>query len=186
MKYLFIIIQFTISILIFPKNLPAQNSYNINSLLKSDGIYKSKNETEPANGLVYNLIKNKKVKMGNLINGKKHGRWIEWHPDERRLDENYKHGLLDGNISFYYKSGQREWRYTFKNDVLDGIHTKWYINGKKMKEGFFENGKSVGIWVWWDQNGNIIRKEKFPHRKKGAYNEHKEYKLVENIKGTFD
>ena len=149
-------------------------------------IYKSKNETEPANGLVYNLIKNKKVKMGNLINGKKHGKWIEWHPNERRIDENYKHGLLDGTVSFYYKNGQREWRYTFNNDVLDGIHTKWYINGKKMKEGFFENGKSVGIWVWWDQNGNIIRKEKFPHRKKGAYNEHKEYKLVENIKGTFE
>ena len=26
------------------------------------GIYKLKNETEPVNGLVYNLIKNKKVK----------------------------------------------------------------------------------------------------------------------------
>ena len=104
--------------------------------------------------------------MGKVIYGKKHGRWIEWHPNERKLDENYKHGLLDGTSTLFYKNGQREWRYTFNKNILDGIYTKWYRNGKRAVEGLFENGHPSGVWVWRNKLGEITKKKNTHPRKK--------------------
>ena len=51
---------------------------------------------EPAAGLVFSIVNNKKINMGRLIKGKKQGYWLEIHRDERRLEETYKDGQLDG------------------------------------------------------------------------------------------
>ena len=155
--------------------LSAQYYYEIDQLEKYNGIYKLKNENKPVNGIVYTYVSGKKVKMGKIIYGKKHGRWIEWHPNERRLDENYRHGLLEGTTSLFYKNGQREWRYTFNKNILDGIYTKWYRNGKRAVEGLFENGHPSGVWVWRNKIGEITMKKVYPPRRKKVFGKYKQY-----------
>tara|TARA_B100000214_G_scaffold375486_1_gene362083 strand:+ start:874 stop:1437 length:564 start_codon:yes stop_codon:yes gene_type:complete len=139
----------------------------MNSLITIDGIYIKNGDKVPANGTVYHFKKERKYRMGKLINGKKDGTWIEWHHKNRRLQETYKNGILDGSVSLFFQNGQKEWRHTYANGILDGNYTRWYENGHKAMDGFFENGVPVGIWVWKDKNGDIMKKEIYKSREKG-------------------
>ena len=170
-----IIVLKNLTYLLLSGCLGAQYFYEFNQLEKHNGIYRKKNENKPANGIVYAYVNGEEVKMGKVIYGKKHGRWIEWHPNERKLDENYKHGLLDGTSTLFYKNGQREWRYTFNKNILDGIYTKWYRNGKRAVEGVFENGHPSGVWVWRNKLGEITKKKKYPSKKKNVSGKYKQY-----------
>ena len=152
-----------------------QGEFNINSLVNEDNIYKIKGQSDLVTGTVFTILENKKIRMGRLSNGKKNGIWTEWHPNERRLQETYKKGLLDGPVSFFYKNGQKEWRYTYNNGILEGNHTKWHKNGKRAVDGFFESGSPVGVWCWRNKDGKIIKKEIFKKRKKGILNGYNEY-----------
>ena len=163
-------------------NLIAQNFYEIKELKNDNGIYKVKTENKPANGVVYAFVNSKKIRMGMIFNGKKHGRWIEWHPEKRRLDENYEYGLLDGTTSLFYKNGQREWRYTFNKNILDGLYTKWYKNGKRAIEGLFENGHPSGVWVWRNKLGEITKKKIYPSRRKENFGKYKQYLYIQPTK----
>ena len=119
--------------------------------------------------------------MGRVKSGKKHGLWTEIHHYDRRLQETYKNGLLDGFVSLFYANGQKEWRHTYNNGTLDGNYTKWYENGQIAMDGFFEDGLPVGIWLWRDINGKIIKKEIFKKKTKGFISNVKEYVDKENI-----
>ena len=165
----------SIILLLTISNIFSQKELNIRSLINVNGTYKKIGSNELANGSIYDIVKNKKVNMGRLLNGKKHGRWVEIHHDHRRLEETYKHGLLDGSVSLYYKNGQREWRHTYNNGILDGPYTKWYKNGQRSVEGAFENGDAVGLWAWWDKQGKITKKEIFKKGTRGSLTGYKEY-----------
>ena len=106
---------------------------------------------------------------------KKLGYWIEIHRDERRLEETYKDGQLDGSVSLYYKNGQKEWRHTYNHGILDGPYTKWYKNGQRSVEGAFENGDAVGIWAWWNEQGKVIKKEIYKKGTRGYLMGYKKY-----------
>lgn len=166
----FFIILFTISYMF------GQNEFNIRQLRYIDDTYNVKGQSKPVNGIVYDIKNEKKIIMGSLKNGKKHGLWTEWHPRGRRLQETYKNGLLDGSVSLFYKNGQREWRHTYNNGILDGNYNKWHENGKQAVVGFIENGVPVGIWSWRDKEGKIIKKERFNKRTRGILHGFKEYK----------
>ena len=90
--------------------------------------------------------------------------------------------MLDGYVSLFYKTGQREWRHTFNNGQFEGLWTYWYENGQKMKEGSFECGDSTGIWIWWDKNGRVKKEKKYKKRKNGIWTNHNEYVLIEVVK----
>ena len=147
----------------------------MSDLILDNGVYRSKENNLPISGKVHNFYKGRRFLMGNLINGKKEGPWVEWHPIQRQLRETYKDGHLDGSVSFFYKNGQREWRYTYNNGILDGAYTKWYKDGVKAVDGWFENGEPKGIWAWWDEDGNIIKSEKFERPTRGINDQHNEY-----------
>ena len=85
----FFIILFTISYMF------GQNEFNIRQLRYIDDTYNVKGQSKPVSGIVYDIKNEKKIIMGSLKNGKKHGLWTEWHPRGRRLQETYKNGLLD-------------------------------------------------------------------------------------------
>jgi len=162
-------------------NLSGQKEINIKSLVNIDKSYRLIGQIQPADGIVFDLKKGKKVKMGRLKNGKKIGVWVEWHPDDRRLQETYSNGLLDGSVSLFYKNGQKEWRHTYNNGILEGNYTRWHQNGQRAIDGFFENGVPVGIWAWRDKEGNIIKKEAFKKRTKGVLSGFTEYIDVEIV-----
>jgi len=173
--------KYSFIVLITLSNLSGQREINIKSLVNIDKTYRIKGQQKPADGIVFDFKKEKKVKIGRLKNGKKVGVWIEWHPNERRLQETYKNGLLDGHVSLFYKNGQKEWRHTYNNGILEGNYTRWHQNGQRTTDGFFENGVPVGIWTWRDKEGNIIKKETFKKRAKGFLSGFTEYIDVEIV-----
>ena len=85
----------------------SQKEYDIINLLNQGGVYKQKFNDDILNGIIYRILDNKKVILGNLKNGKKDGLWTEWYPNKRKLEETYKHGILDGSVRLFYKTGQR-------------------------------------------------------------------------------
>ena len=154
----------------------SQKQYNIDSLMKIDGIYKAIGDTKlPSVVGVYELNNYKKRFLGNLVDGKKHGTWKEFHPNKRVLVENYKNGNLDGAVSLFYTNGQKEWRYNYSNGILNGSYSRWYSNGIKATNGYFENGEPVGLWAWWDKNGVITKKQDYPPKKIGVTRGHNQY-----------
>ena len=161
--------------------LSAQIEYNLKSLNFINNTYKLKNKNDPINGIVFQLNDGKKMIMGKVVNGKKYGLWTELHPNNRRLQETYKNGLLDGFVSLFYPNGQKEWRHTYNNGILDGNYTKWHENGQMSMDGFFENGTPVGVWIWKDKYGNILKKETYRKKTKGLISNVKEYITKENI-----
>ena len=154
----------------------SQKQYNIDSLVKVDGIYKTiRNTNLPSAVSVYELNNYKKRFLGNLVDGKKHGTWKEFHPNRRVLVENYKNGNLDGSVSLFYKNGQKEWSYKYSNGILNGSYSRWHSNGMKATNGYFENGDPVGLWAWWDKNGEITKKQNYPPKKIGITRGHNQY-----------
>ena len=152
-----------------------QENYNINSLIKNNGIFTEIGKNTPVEGKVYKMIKDEKNHMGYLKEGKKHGRWIEWHPNKRRLEENYKNGVLDGSVSLFFKNGQKEWRYYYTKGTLNGNYTRWYKTGQKAIDGYFESGEETGTWFWWDKTGKIIKTQKFKNKNSGLITGHNQY-----------
>ena len=84
----------------------SQKAYDLNSLVNKNGFFTEVEKSDPIDGKVFKMINNEKSQMGVLKKGRKHGRWIEWHPDERRLEENYKNGILDGKYEEYHTNGK--------------------------------------------------------------------------------
>ncbi len=156
-------------------SLYSQPEYNIKSIVQINEVFLEKGGTQPLEGNVFKIIEDKKIYLGKLKKGKKHGRWIEWHPDHRRLEENYKNGLLDGSVSLFFKNGQKEWRHNYTKGVLNGNYTRWYNNGQKSSDGYFENGYKTGIWFWWNEDGEIVKKQKFKNKKNGLISGHNQY-----------
>jgi len=90
----------------------SQKEYNVNDLIEMDnGLWTEKFNDEPISGKVYGYFGEikplKKVYMGNLLNGKKEGRWKEYfHSNGRKKsDENYKDGERVGKWTWYNKIG---------------------------------------------------------------------------------
>ena len=160
----------------------SQKEYDIINLINQGCVNKQKFNDDIFNGIIYRILDDKKVILGNLKNGKKDGLWTEWYPNNRKLEETYKHGILDGSVSLFYKTGQREWRHTYNNEQFEGLWTYWYENGEKMQEGTFECGDSTGIWIWWDENGHVKKEKKFKKRKNGIWTNYNEYVLIEVVK----
>ncbi len=152
-----------------------QKEYDIKSLRKIDGIFMVYGENKPAEGNVFKMIDNEKNNMGILKKGKKHGRWIEWHPDQQRLEENYINGFLDGSVSLFFKNGQRQWRYYYTMGILNGNYTRWYITGQKAIDGYFESGEEVGTWFWWNEEGQLMKTQDFKKKKNGMITGHNQY-----------
>ena len=170
------------SLLLFIGLAWGQKDYDINQLIEQGGIYMEKFSDEIVNGNVYQMSDDIKIPLGKMKNGKKDGLWTEWYPNKRKLEETYKHGMLDGFVSLFYKTGQREWRHTYSNGQFDGLWTYWYQDGHKMKEGSFECGDSIGIWIWWDENGHVKKEKKYKKRKNAVWVNYNEYVLIEDGK----
>ena len=114
----------------------SQQEYNINDLIKMDnGLYTLKFSDEPIRGKVYGNFGEvrpyKKVFMGNLLNGKKEGRWK----------------------SYFHSTGKKKYDLNFKDGKEDGLQTWWYENGQKSAEGIYKDGELIES-NRWDEEEN--------------------------------
>ena len=101
-----------------------------------NGLYTEKFSDEPLTGKVYCYFGEvnplKKVYMGNLLKGKKEGRWK----------------------SYFDSNGKKSYDYNFKNGELDGLSTEWYENGQKKYEGIWKDGKLISRKDW-NEDGSV-------------------------------
>jgi len=134
---------------------------NIDSLVGLNSIYYSKGNSIPFNGKVEKYFKNSKQRSltGELVKGKKNGKWIYWNRDGSKNGydnflENKKHGktvrykdnyiMLEEN----YETGQRHggciarsapdkllYRRFYNYGNKTGFWTTWYHSGVKKDEG---------------------------------------------------
>ncbi len=95
------------------------------------GVVYLPNQEEPFTGKNVCVYKNgQKAKEGNYKDGKKDGKWTNWHENgQKRSEGNYKDGKHDG-----------KW-------------TNWHDNGQKISEGNWKDGKQDGKWTAWNRNG---------------------------------
>lgn len=75
---------------------------------------------------------------GKLIDGKREGRWIFYHPN----------GIMQTDATF--TSGKENGKYSVYRD-----------NGIPYYQGLYENGKRCGEWEFYDTEGNVMQRQKF-------------------------
>jgi uncharacterized protein len=138
----------------------SQQEYNTNDLIEMDnGLWTEKFSDEPITGKVYGYYGEdnnpKKVYVGNIRNGKKEGKWVDYyHTTGKKSSEyNFKDGKEDGLVTYWYQNGQKQSESTYKDDKRDGIFTIWYKNGQKKFEWNFKEGKRDGLETQWYENG---------------------------------
>ena len=64
-----------ISLLLFLSVGSSQKEYDINNILKRDGVYIKKFSDEIVNGKVFQMFGDNKVPLGMVTNGKINGKW---------------------------------------------------------------------------------------------------------------
>ncbi len=102
---------------------------------------------------------------GNLANeivyknNKKQGLEIHWYNNANNCVKQemfYNQGVLDGPVTYYYKSCRKELIENFKNGVKEGIEIAYHPNGNIKSEGYFKKGNLDGMYKVYDKNGNFI------------------------------
>ena len=108
-----------------------QQNYNADNLNEIDGIFYTKDTSEPYSGRVFSLYKN-----GNIES--------EW---------TLKNGRLDGLYKLWYKSGKKWLQNTYKDGKLDGLSIYWDRKELLDTKRTYKNGELISQKCW-DKDGN--------------------------------
>lgn len=77
-------------------------------------------------------------------NGKLHGKWVIKDSQDRPCSEwNYTDGLLDGEATWTYPSGNAFRRLVYKRGLRDGAHQEWTEDEKLIVDETYEAGRRV-------------------------------------------
>ena len=132
----------------------SQKEYQLKDLIYENGIFSNRSSEELVNGMVYQNFKEKRVVLGNVVNGKKEGLWTFWYDNGRKIKEgSFEDGKLEGVWTYWNQRGEKESEGTFKAGKGSGLWIFWHPNGEKFSEGNLIGVKKDGIWTYWSQNG---------------------------------
>ncbi|MBA3902027.1 MAG: hypothetical protein H0X62_17780, partial [Bacteroidetes bacterium] len=82
---------------------------------------------------------NRAVKMeGNMIDGKKEGKWMAFHENGMPWSET-----------------------SFEDGISEGPTTTWYPSGVKHYTGAYKNGQRSGNWKFYDEDGALEKEENY-------------------------
>ena len=90
-------------------------------------------------------INGNKEKEGELKDNKKDGIWSYWYIEngQKWMEESYENGLLDGQTTVWYKSGEKEYVANYKKGKPHGEWIFYDADGNKTKKAIYENGKKI-------------------------------------------
>ncbi len=96
---------------------------------------------------------------GNYINGKKIGKWENYHLYGKQLYsiETFKNDTLDGEMIFFDRSGIIRASYIYSNGLKNGPYFVYYRNGKIKVKSTFKNDEFYGEYIEYKKNGKIKR-----------------------------
>jgi len=111
-----------------------------------------------------NLLKNKK-KRKHFIENNPNGKYITywdrgifvWRSKNIKTTEQYKNGLLHGECTTFFHSGEIASITNYKNGEPDGLNRSFDISGNIMLEESFQQGKKISHKSFYG-NGSIQRK----------------------------
>ena len=133
---------------------------DINNLIDRGGLMYAPNDDEPFTGIVFDFYENGEKKLnGNYRKGLMNGKWTDWYESGQKSSEttSFKDGIPDGLFTSWYENGQKESEGTFKDGKEDGLHITWFENGFKESEYTYKNGVKVEGSTWyveqWYENG---------------------------------
>jgi antitoxin component YwqK of YwqJK toxin-antitoxin module len=100
-------------------------------------------------------FRGKTLVRGRFSSGKKHGHWHEQDElDVPQLDEDWKHGKLDGTVK-KYSSGKVVLEAHYKDGKAEGPYTE-YRDGKPALVGQFVDDARDGTWTQYDASGSVV------------------------------
>ncbi|MBA2610684.1 MAG: toxin-antitoxin system YwqK family antitoxin [Bacteroidetes bacterium] len=70
-----------------------------------------------------------------------------------KTDFTVKEGVIDGEATYYYASGNKMETGTFKNGQKDQKWTRYNENGTISAIAFYNAGKKTGTWLVYDETG---------------------------------
>ena len=139
------------------------NEYNIEQLIQIDEtpLFNHKSTTQAVNGKIFQVLENdKKVYLGQLINGKPDGLWIKWSENGNKIEEgNYKNGLLEGYFALYHPNGSKSLEGSILHGKKNGLFAMYHENGVRSFRGEYFDGIGMGKWVYYNEEGAKIRKK---------------------------
>ena len=167
-------IKLILIILCFFSLAISQQIYYLDQIQNIKDIYISRLDNSIVNGKVY-LKKNNKTYLGEIIDGKKNGKWIELYSNENRKNQFvYKNGLLNGPYTLWYKNNIKGEYGFYKNNKKDRLIIKWDQKGKKYSSATFKDGFYHGKKIFYKPNGEV--------KYEGVYHEGK---CLDGIKKAF-
>ncbi|MGB1284680.1 MAG: toxin-antitoxin system YwqK family antitoxin, partial [Polaribacter sp.] len=96
------------------------------------------------------------VSEGYLLGKKRVGTWKYYFSSGKLLSqEEYKNGLLEGELINYYPDGIITEKSNYKNGLLHGISQKYSSRNILIEEVNFKNGEPNGVAKYFELNGNL-------------------------------
>ena len=132
----------------------SQTSFNVNDIKFSKNLFFDKNNDIIENGVLFEDIKGKRYTIGEILNNKKNGLWVEYFPNGRNK---MKGTFFDGDsiekFSWYNSMGliikEREF---LNNSIIQKLYFYYYDNSLERVEERL-NGLKNGFWNYWYING---------------------------------
>ena len=148
---LLFIILFLILPRFFPNMWDSKTNYDI---VKEEIPYQDKSQTKE----VKNYHDNGNIFQQATLdfNDYPHGNCKEWYPSGNIfIDQNFKHGILDGSVKEYFENGNLRIEYNYKNGNQHGINNQYYEDGRNDIIDNFKDGKKHGIREQYYTSGNL-------------------------------
>ena len=131
-------------------------------LKNENGIW-LKND-KPYTGNVYRILKNNKINLGKIKNGKKEGPWTEFGRLIFRTGQ-YKNGKRVGEWNGWYEDSSKAYSGSYENDLKTGEWNGWSQNGYNTYKGKYNKGKKDSSWYYWFENGQLSDSGKYKEGK---------------------
>jgi antitoxin component YwqK of YwqJK toxin-antitoxin module len=84
----------------------------------------------------------------------------------KRAEGNYVNGLRQGEVTFFYETGEPLIVQIYLDNKENGVRKLFYKNGKLKEQGIQKEGIQDSIWTFYDSLGNIEKKVTYERNRK--------------------
>ncbi|MEQ8924911.1 MAG: hypothetical protein RLO81_03805 [Fulvivirga sp.] len=128
--------------------------------------------------------------MGERINGKREGDWIQFEVNgDTAFVTPYVNGLRHG-VERQYDNNNVMSTWSYRLDTGHGLYQNFYPDGSLLNQGYKEKGYHVGEWTNYYNSGEIqsvaLMKDEMPISETGYYrNGQVQFKIDDRTNGTY-
>lgn len=113
-----------------------------------------------------------KVQEGYILNGRKNGLWLDYHPDGRiSLIQNFIDGKLNGPVLTMDTRGQITAQTEYCDGVLHGLKAT-YKFGRPQEEIPYMNGKIHGVMKKYYSTNKLMEEAEYKNNAQDGYYRH--------------